>query len=280
MGAGLGVNNGEGRTTPNRPARYTAPSFAAQVQVRDAYGNQTGRFSGSACSKQRLGPMTSGRTAVGRSRRPHGMATQADIIETAGHLFAQHGYSGTTGKAISERAGVNAAMVNYHFGNLDGLYLAVLRTVQQRIISMEFLDELSKSHQPAEEKLRLFFRTMVGRALEHADDTWPIRVWAREILSPSPILELAMDEAVDRKYAALVRIVSEVSGMQPSDARMPGIIVSVVAPCLIMLIADPSTKTPIQPVFAEAPAELADLYCTFALSGLKALTPRPRRLAK
>ena len=50
----------------------------------------------------------------------------ADKLLTAGaDLFAGSGYGGTTVEAVARRAGVNKALVSYHFGGKKGLYRAV-----------------------------------------------------------------------------------------------------------------------------------------------------------
>ena len=48
------------------------------------------------------------------------------LIIAAGTLFAENGVSGTNVRAIAAKAGVNVALINYHFGNKDGLVNAVI----------------------------------------------------------------------------------------------------------------------------------------------------------
>jgi len=48
------------------------------------------------------------------------------LILAAGELFARDGVSGTKVRAIAALAGVNVALINYHFGNKDGLVNAVI----------------------------------------------------------------------------------------------------------------------------------------------------------
>lgn len=53
--------------------------------------------------------------------------TQVKLLQTAAHLFAQNGFSGTSVRQIVEEADVNIAAINYHFGDKRGLYLATIR---------------------------------------------------------------------------------------------------------------------------------------------------------
>jgi AcrR family transcriptional regulator len=51
--------------------------------------------------------------------------TKEKIIETAGELFAQKGYEGTSVRDIAAMADVNLASINYHYENKQNLYYEV-----------------------------------------------------------------------------------------------------------------------------------------------------------
>ncbi|WP_414500252.1 TetR/AcrR family transcriptional regulator [Zymobacter sp. IVIA_12111.31 C1] len=202
-----------------------------------------------------------------RQRRADGDATRADIIEVAGTLFAKQGYFGTTSKAICKQAGVNVAAINYHFGSRDGLYLAVLKEVHHRFMSIEFLQALADSSLPAPEKLQLFFRELVQHIM--TGDSWPMRVWAREMLTPTAMLDRIIREETLPKFKFLTDITHDITGIDASDERMPQLALSTIAPCLVMLIMDRRTSTPLHPVLQQSPIALADALCQFALAGLQ-----------
>ncbi len=48
--------------------------------------------------------------------------TRERIMKAAERLFAEHGYEGTSIRAIVAKARVNQAAINYHFAGKDGLY--------------------------------------------------------------------------------------------------------------------------------------------------------------
>ncbi|MEV4656937.1 TetR family transcriptional regulator [Micromonospora sp. NPDC049301] len=55
--------------------------------------------------------------------RPRGNPdTKARIAEVARELFLKHGYPGTTVRAIAAAAGVDSALISYHFGSKQGLF--------------------------------------------------------------------------------------------------------------------------------------------------------------
>jgi AcrR family transcriptional regulator len=55
-----------------------------------------------------------------------GAESKQRILRTARELFGQHGYRGTTVRAIAAAAGVDPAMVFYFFGTKQGLFSAVM----------------------------------------------------------------------------------------------------------------------------------------------------------
>ncbi len=55
--------------------------------------------------------------------------TKARILDTAEELFMEHGYEGTSIRAITRQARANLGAVTYHFGSKKNLYEEVLRSV-------------------------------------------------------------------------------------------------------------------------------------------------------
>lgn len=44
------------------------------------------------------------------------------LLETAGRLFAENGFDGTSVRMIAEKSGMNVAMISYYFGSKEKLY--------------------------------------------------------------------------------------------------------------------------------------------------------------
>lgn len=61
-----------------------------------------------------------------RGRRPGGEDTRSQLLDAARVEFAERGYDGATVRAIADRAGVDAAMVNHWFGGKEALFVAAL----------------------------------------------------------------------------------------------------------------------------------------------------------
>jgi TetR/AcrR family transcriptional regulator, regulator of cefoperazone and chloramphenicol sensitivity len=63
-----------------------------------------------------------------------GDITRDALIQAAIEVFGRDGFNAASTRAISETAGVNLALIGYHFGGKPGLYLAALRFIAARVI--------------------------------------------------------------------------------------------------------------------------------------------------
>jgi TetR/AcrR family transcriptional regulator, regulator of cefoperazone and chloramphenicol sensitivity len=59
--------------------------------------------------------------------------TKLQLVKAATTAFAYEGFHATSLKKIARTAGVNQALIAYHFGNKEGLYLAVFESIAGQI---------------------------------------------------------------------------------------------------------------------------------------------------
>ena len=62
-----------------------------------------------------------------QGRRPGSPQTREAILEAAMQAFAEHGYAGTTVRAVARAAGVDPALVMHFFGSKDRLFDTAIR---------------------------------------------------------------------------------------------------------------------------------------------------------
>ena len=62
-----------------------------------------------------------------------GDATREALISSATELFSAQGFSSVSTRELAERSGINQALIGYHFGNKEGLYLAVFEHIRDRV---------------------------------------------------------------------------------------------------------------------------------------------------
>lgn len=209
-----------------------------------------------------------------RTPRADGDSTRAKLIDAAGRLFAERGYAGAASKAICAAAGTDLAAINYHFGSRDGLYRAVLREGHMHFVNLDELTALTCSAQSAAQKLERFIDAIVDGLIH--DQGWHTRVCAREILAPSAHFGSLINDEVMPKFAQVAAIVSEFTGISVGDPALARCVVSVMAPCLMLLVIDRDSASPVQALLSQPAAELATHLKRFALAGLEA--ERTRRL--
>jgi AcrR family transcriptional regulator len=124
---------------------------------------------------------------------------------TAGtELFAGRGYDGVPVAAIAEKAGVNKAMINYHFGGKRNLYLAIITTTFSEIVAGA--ERLAESTQPAPSVLRDLV-TLLADAAARRNPHFPAMM-LREAVSGGKHLEAEII-AYPLRVAEVVRRIVE-----------------------------------------------------------------------
>lgn len=98
-----------------------------------------------------------GKDAGGRER----------LLREALALFGKKGYAATTVRDILRAAGVSAPVLYYHFGNKEGVFLALVRDGLQERDAM--LATALGRGETAEERIRAFCRATAGVRRDHAD---------------------------------------------------------------------------------------------------------------
>ncbi len=162
-----------------------------------------------------------------RSGRSDGQETREKIIACAGKLYARQGYYKTTSKSICEAAGVNLAAVNYHFGNRDALYIAVLEEAQNRLEKLRILEKPESSPGSPGENIQSLVEYLVSVLPQKG---WPGELWTREFLTPSPLFRTIAEKKVLPKFMSAIKIFSEYLGYPEDDPRLYAAIISAVSP--------------------------------------------------
>ena len=106
-------------------------------------------------------------------------STKERLLEAAGEMFAEKGFHAASVREICERAGANVASVNYHFGDKEGLYEAVMTAIFEDLSSKHPLEVKTDGVSP-EERLRQFVRTVLMRMLDEERPRWHEKLWMRE----------------------------------------------------------------------------------------------------
>ncbi|WP_313301340.1 TetR/AcrR family transcriptional regulator [Diaphorobacter sp.] len=225
-----------------------------------------------ATRKTSASPAASPRRRVSRT---DGDQTSQRILEAACALFADKGFAETTSKAIAERADVDLASINYHFGSRGGLYQAALVHAHAQLVARRQLEAIDACDKPAQEKLIAFIDTLLNAAF--SEQGWPLRLLAREVMSPSSYFSALMTQEIQPKIAILQRILSEALGLPAGHPALLRSLVSIAAPCLMVAVAGgAATPGPVQQVRHGGKQAFAEHLRTFVLAGLAAVSAQYR----
>ena len=202
--------------------------------------------------------------------RTDGQATRERIVEAAGELFAADGYARTTAKAVADRAEVGVSLINYHFGGREGLYRAVLIEAHRRLGKLSELRHLAESELPATQKLRVLIYGLIRPATKRQPG-WHINVLGKEIFAPSAHFPVLFEAEVPPKLAIIKQILSDITTIPVDDPALVRCVISVLAPCSMLLVAARGAPGPLDQVRRMPREATINHLHTYALAGLEAI---------
>lgn len=98
--------------------------------------------------------MEPARVDVRERERRDPEATRRALLQAGAGLFAERGFDGVPIEAVAERAGVNKALISYHFRGKRGLYVAILESTFAEVRAR--LSAVDGEAESAGDALRLF----------------------------------------------------------------------------------------------------------------------------
>jgi AcrR family transcriptional regulator len=196
--------------------------------------------------------------------------THAAIMEAAGKIFAEEGYTKATVRGICQNAGANIAAINYHFGDKKGLYLAVLKHYQE-IAFQTYPPDLGikETHKP-EEKLQAFIRSFLMRIMDEGRPAWFGKLLAREFTEPTWAFDILVKETIRPSFQLLTEIVAAILARKANERKVRLCSMSIVGQCLYFRHSHP-VITRLFPGEVFGPGqidELTDHITFFSLQGL------------
>jgi TetR/AcrR family transcriptional regulator, regulator of cefoperazone and chloramphenicol sensitivity len=206
------------------------------------------------------------------------MATRQHLLEAAGQVFADVGFRAATVREICERAGANIAAVNYHFGDKEQLYRAVLQETYRTAIKKYPADYGLRANATVEERLRAFVHSLLLRIFSEGPSARHGKLMAREMMEPTGALDAVVREDIRPMSALLLSIVSELLGPEVDEATKRLCANSVVSQALfyhhcrpVVVRIYPDMK------FDRAGIErLTEHITQFSLAAVKNLAGKPR----
>ena len=198
-------------------------------------------------------------------------STQQKLLTAACEVFAEKGFKNTTVRDICNRAEVNVAAINYHFGNKEKLYEAVWEYANNLAIKnrVNFL-ELEGTTDP-EKRIRIFIKTFLDNILNQDRPEWDFRIVSHEMMEPTRAFNSIIDKMIRPSFLFLRELVQEMLGHEVSTEKVGKCTLSIVGQCLYYRFANPVVRRilPEQKFDEKGLEEIANHIMEFSLAALK-----------
>ena len=194
-----------------------------------------------------------------RRRQQRSIDTRERIIEAGGIEFAEHGFQGTSTRTVAAKAGVQHPLVTYHFKDKEGLWRAVLSSLNERFRAMyrSRLEGLRGVDAPT--MLRLIMEDFIRFSAENPNFHW---LMSQEANKGGRRMNWLVDEYVREffeRLTTLIRAAQKTGRFIEGDAGQLLYIFLGAATHLFMLAAEVkkvSGKNPRAPAYVEEHVKL------------------------
>jgi TetR/AcrR family transcriptional regulator, regulator of cefoperazone and chloramphenicol sensitivity len=205
------------------------------------------------------------------------LETRQRLLNAAFELFAERGFNNVTVRELCQVAGANVAAVNYHFRDKLGLYKEVVEMAANamhrgKVEVIEAAEPL-----PPEERLRTYIRLTLHHLLDPHEESWMEKLIAREMMDPTPALDLIIEKGIKPTSQRMGSMVSELLGASLHDDRVWQCFLSVQAQCLFYKMSKPVSARMAPAGFEYTPQvidALAEHIADFSLAGIRAVAQK------
>lgn len=209
--------------------------------------------------------------------RRDGEATRDSILKAASVAFAEKGYHKATHAEIGHAAGVNAALINFHFGSKDQLYRAVWESVDAEVERLYPIDGGVPATAPAPERLRGLISCLLNRALDPRLECFH-RILTMEVVNPTGLLDNLLIQRRKEHQSRLRAVVRELLGPSARERAVELCEMSVISQCH-MIFPRPTRGCPQRYKHSDA-GPLTDHITAFSLAGIDAIRGREAERAR
>lgn len=170
-------------------------------------------------------------------------ATRLTLIRAGISVFSRKGYDGASNRLLAKKAGVNLALISYHFGGKRGLYFAVIRHVSHKLavrfapalkkIESEFsqleqIETVEKQRHACLNMIKALLSANLDLLLNRQTASWAMLVY-REQQLPSKAFSILYNESLASILSALEKPIAFVIQRNVSDPEVKLLALSLLA---------------------------------------------------
>lgn len=141
-----------------------------------------------------------------RRRQQRSIDTRERILEAAAEEFAEMGFAGASTRRVSERASIQHSLVTYHFKSKDGLWRAVMSSLNDRFTQIYRSRLEGLRGVDAATKLRLFFEDFIRFSAVNPNYHW---LMAYEASTGGRRLDWLADRYVKPFFKVLIGLIRD-----------------------------------------------------------------------
>jgi AcrR family transcriptional regulator len=205
--------------------------------------------------------------------------TRRHLLDAAAEVFAEAGFRAATVREICLRAGANIAAVNYHFGDKEQLYRAVLKETFQAAVKKYPVDLGLTPTATPEQRLRAFVQSFLLRIFSEGPSAQHGKLMAREMIEPTGALDTIVKEGIRPMSEVLTSILGELMGPKADEKTKRLCAMSVVSQVLFYHHCRPvvARMFPDMKFNEQSVEKLAEHITTFSLAAIKELAKKGRK---
>jgi len=146
--------------------------------------------------------------------------TRQRLLEAAGEVFAERGFHQATVREICRRANANVAAINYHFGNKQEMYAAVLKYALHCASGKYSAPTAPVTRANAALQLRAIVAARLGVVFDPGRPAWHGKLMAREVVEPTPALDTLVEDELKPLFRRLESCVHVLLGRRADPERV------------------------------------------------------------
>lgn len=148
-------------------------------------------------------------------------ATREALMKAGIKLFGEHGFDGTSTRALAAAAGANVASIAYHFGGKDGLRRACAEGIARKLggVIEPVLDQAGADPDPetAATILERTAATMTRFILTGPETETMVPFLLREVARPGEVLDIVYEGVMRPVHAHVCALWAAATGGEPES---------------------------------------------------------------